>query len=1213
MSTPDDSESLLHPEALTSIEGADLAALVWNREELLRRIHLLFETKTLAGLKAIIPQPLEVENVANYQHMEQFIRRMQNEITKLCERIGEAMKRAALDRSDVPAIVTQHIGIFQAEVRQCIEGLESKMNGKAMEAIRMAETNMTGTFSFKHLEEIAMLETMETIPPDARLSTDQFLTVKERPKAQVSIAFRDTQNNEWKKAIQKREEERAAIPPFRWSWTDDELFAKNKLPQTFRFTHSLEEIESLWEETAETLRTGFKEWQQQCRTKIDPEQVFKKKSGGTFHREDALKDMEQRFMKQVPEVGAMVVKEFSPDNPIWRASLQTVQSGVISNLETHCDIHGGTDPAFISEVLSTFYAKASEAEAVQHPFVRNEYVDRASSKYQWMFQTRYISESVTPSTSILSKVTGLGRASESSTLHANLFEKMRAESGATFTGNLKHAFHLSAKSLEEELEGALTAKLPKNHAEHSRSEHIQLWKEVIAHSFDIIARFQHADLTESQLMQLRNAASFIVAWQARDAVFRVGLMDNWENDDIDCESANSALNDFYPAPPEKKNDAVTPHVTMSDVGEWLEQVRNTALQQLDIACTNAPDAGEVRLQENVSKIVMGELQKVSLTGFPHRGKDTITSGTELVALATHLMSAISRLQKNVRVQEDFYALPEELPIFLQTQIGMMVETLCEEYGWSKEKDSDIDHKEKTDAVPRKEAVDEVPAAPTITFTPHEKLLANISPFSMRWLAKKSKAIEKLAFDIFYPLTVEELCTLLQNTLNQWCDAEVLHMKQWVSDFGSGKLHIKNDDLTRPERAHGIGLKYNHWIREASTYLRIQINALIRSLVEGLTSRHDVYETVFFDGIRNEISGLVYKFDKRNRAKWLSIPTECIDDAIDTLRKQIDNLQAEALALARIPQSERPDTKKDQKKKKRGDLSQTDSRSSNQPTQNKAKNAATPKASNTTEQSSAENIENPETHDAADDLEDTAEHETISDLFAVYDIETSQMAEAIASATADHLSHIAKRVLLEHGSQLPSEELERVTEELKTIIGHAAAQVREACGQREGLSLDREQISQAILHSFDGVLGDNTTLPMGIEEGMRALVEEATETIADADADETFIEHIMEGATSGASELDETVEMLRSALETQKIQALNQTIEKLHTASTRHMGQLSSLSEALIERAQHTTTESERASALQEAERLQTFIGTLLQMYQMKDNVAAHDDHQDSSS
>ncbi len=1209
---PDHFESLLHPEALTSIDGADLSALVWNREELLRRIHLLLETKTLAGLKTIIPQPLEVESVENYQHMEQFIRRMQNEITKLCERIGEAIKRAAADRSDVPAIVSQHIGIFQAEVHQCIESLGLKMNGKAMEAIRMAGTNMTETFSFQDLEEFALLETMETIPADARLSTDQFLTVKERPKAQVSIAFRDTQNNVWKKAMQKREEEHAAIPPFRWSWTDDELFAEKKLPQTFRFTHSLEEIESLWEETAETLRAGFKEWQQQCRTRIDPEQVFKKKSGGTFHREDALKDMEQRFMRQISEVREMVLQGFSPDHPIWRVALQTVRSGLISNLETFCQIHDGTDPVFIREALDEFYTKASETDAVQHPLLKEEHIDRASSVNQWMFQTRYISESVTPSTSILSKVIGLGTMSEGGKLHTNLFAKITQEGTETCTGNLKHILKGATQLLEKELEEALTVKLPKNHAEHSRSEHIQLWKEVIAHSFDTIAKFQHADLTESQLMQLRNAASFIVAWQARDAVFRVGLMDNWENDDIDCESANSALNDFYPAPPEKKNDVVTPHVTMSDVGEWLEQVRNTALQQLDIACTNAPDAGEVCLQENVLKIVMGELQKVSLTGFPHRGKDTITSGTELVALATHLMSVVSRLQKNVRVENDSYALPEQLGVFLQTQIGMMAETLCEQYGWSEETDKNAEKTEKkTDAIPEVEKNEAVPTPSTIKFTPHEKLLANISPFSMRWLAKKSSTIEKLAFDIFHPLSIAELCTLFRAAIDRWNEAEILRMEQWVEDIREKR---KSDEFVEPQRAHGVGLKFNQWLKFVIPHVRWSMEGLMQRVIEELGGKEVFAQKFFADILRKCVGDFVREKDPLSSDRWLKIPYSCMEAAIRNLEKQIDVMQTEALALARIPQTERPDEKKKQQKQSGNATDKHETVLSTQPSRQEITKNSMPNTGNQNEQDSNTEEEDHESDSTIADGPNSAGNSAIADLLAVYDIETLKMPEAISLAAADHLGRIGTRVLMEHGSQLPSEELERVTEELKKRIGHAAAQVREACGQREGLSLDREAMSQAILRSFDTVLRDKTTLPMMIEEGMRALVEEAMETIADAaDADETFIEHIMEGATSGASELDETVEMLRSALETQKNQALNQTIEKLHTASTRHMGQLSSLSEALIERARRTTTEPERASALQEAERLQTFIRTLLQMYQIESNTTAHDDHQDSSS
>lgn len=1184
------------------VESGDLATLVWKKDELLRRMKLLLETKTLAGLTAALPNRIETHNAEDYERMEQFIRRIQIEISKICERIAAALNHSAPDRSDVPSMVNQNIGIFQAEVRKYINDLGVKSNGKTMEAIRSAEGEMTGALSFQDLEETTLLMTLEKILPNARLSADQFMVVQEKPKPQVSISFHDSQSNLWTAALQKKEQEAAAIPKFRWSWTDDELFAKKKLPQAMEYTHSYQEIEEIWNETAETLIGGFKEWKQQCRTQIAPSQVFTKKSGGSLRREEALQKLETAFTEHLfSEVQRVILDGLSPNKPLWINTIKKTLPSIIENLESYCHIQDGPAPVFIAQGLSDFFQKATQASPRKHAFVQEEYIESEIVESLWLFHRRSISRTTTPRASVMRKLIGSGALGEHGKFQSKLSEKVLEENEQRLKGNTKHSVRTAIVSLEKEIEESLERILPEEHQEHSRLEYVQLWKEATAACLEVISKFQCRELSESMLMQIRNAASFLIAWESKDTLYRIGLMDEWENDATYREAAERELKDFYPTPPAQEKIGI-PTMTITEIGEWLAQVRETALQQLSITCNNIPDADATSLKEKISQTIKSELLQVSLTKFMHPGKTTIiTDKNDVVDLATHCMSAVSRLPKSIRVEQDSYELPEELGTFLQTQIGMMVDTLCQKYGWSKEGQRETESPLKTKDEART-APTEVVSEPTVTFTWHEKLLANISPFSMRWLAKKSKTVEQLAFDVFHPLSIAELCTLFENTLNQWRDAELLRMEQWVKDLENGRITL---ELFPPAKAHGIDLKFKRWLKEAGPYLRMHVNKLIQDLVQGLAHRADVPETTFFDGIRNEINTLVYAFDKRKRDKWLSIPTDCLRDAIGTLEKQIDVLKTEALALARIPQSERPDTKKDQKKKRRNGLSRAEATSNNQPTQNQTDHAVIPQTSNEAEKSLSENEENPGTHDAVDD-ESTEEHETIADLFAVYDIEMPRIGEALSHATADHLSRIATHVLMEHGSQLPSEELERVTEELRTRIGKATARIHETCKQHEGQSFDRDHYSQAIIEAFNGVLESDRTLPENIEESMRVLVEEAEEKIADSDNDETFIEQIMEGATNGATELEEAAGMLRSALETQNLQVYNQEIERLDASNATSIQHLSVLSKALIERAQQATTEPERASAFQEAERLQTFIQTLVSMYLTQEIQAASD-------
>ncbi len=644
----------------------ELQALVWNKEGLAIQAGFVVETRVLTALHSVLPNPAEVSR-EQYEQFERLIRHVRSAIDTLKEGVISAFKeKGEKTEGKIMSHVKENLLAAQASIRDYAIALLVKKNGNTLEAVRVVANAMTETFEPKNLTEDALLAVMMNYN-DKKLDVEDFVRTKEQQEPQIRITFNNLPTeNIAAKIIQEAQNAVKEIPEFRWSWTDDELFAEKKLPQVVRCIHTYQELEKMWEEAGQELLRGMKEWKEQCKDY----EMLAIRSGRLIDIDEVLSHRETTFALGLPERGKSI-KEFF-EKPYWEIDSEYLEKDLRDNLASFCTIQNGPAPLFIGDALRKFFEMAKTTVQVAYPFFISE--GNVNKEMKCYVPLKRVDVYVSPKDIFIERMTRINDFDSSEKLETNVINLMWKKHSDKIKSNLKSLIGEAARLLQRNIEKDLTATLPDQITSRSHLEYVQNCKTALAQALATISAFSYSDLPTFLLMELKNAASFFVTRCVRVTALSSSLGREWTMKH-DAQMLENELVNFYPLEsPQGDEESLLCTKIKEDrcIPRWWEQVIAAAQERLriDIAGREDEDAIQNRIS---SKIFEGsKIQKLTDIDF--------TSPTDLKTFETGLHAAVQCIPSEVGVGSKKHPIPPGIKEFFIGHISMMINELKTAFG-----------------------------------------------------------------------------------------------------------------------------------------------------------------------------------------------------------------------------------------------------------------------------------------------------------------------------------------------------------------------------------------------------------------------------------------------------------------------------------------------------------------------------------------------------
>ncbi|MDO8469097.1 MAG: hypothetical protein Q7S29_05055 [Candidatus Peribacter sp.] len=535
-----------NPDPTSALQSSELQTLLWDQEELVKRVGLVMEARMLRALTTRYSSSQEVPE-SQYRRFEQFVFRIQTTVSQLREDVRDIFRSPAMqDIALLAQEIQQKIRTAQTLIRDHVAVSMSKGNGPSLNAMQVAADTLEQPITLDDLEEGKVLEALE-LPVPATLTAEQFFRVEKKPEPTVSTAFDGSDPpNMWETTVaaEAQTERFKETMAFRWSWTDGELFAHRKLPPHYRCRYLPEEI---WLEAEKAFTEGFKQWKQQCLEMLPSSERFMGETNGKYlSRTETLKLIERRFLGEMPSYRKLLADNLA-EGVLWKSTITMMETEVPKNLCTFCQIEGGPEPSFISDVLGQYFSKLQEGTPMAFPLVQPSLVsdDPNCVAYIVKVPDRLTINRDTPA-KIVAKEWGISKTKSLQTaIVETIGEKYQTDQ---HRGNILHSTWEVSQLLQHAIERALEA-IPWIPACDSQFGFIAFCKDILKCALEEIARFQSSEISSGLLAEIKNASSFEVSRRVREFSLVYPLCFSWSQDERYLEG----LRDFYPTPPETES------------------------------------------------------------------------------------------------------------------------------------------------------------------------------------------------------------------------------------------------------------------------------------------------------------------------------------------------------------------------------------------------------------------------------------------------------------------------------------------------------------------------------------------------------------------------------------------------------------------------------------------------------------------------------------
>jgi hypothetical protein len=533
------------PDLRSLEQNQELQSLVWDKEESIGRIQMLLEARALAALQKLIPTKLEV---SEKQHLRfsQFIKRFRAAIADVGKNIEITHKRPDKEIHTIALSIHENIRTLQADVREFFEHTLNKDNGHTLEAIQVAVDAITQPIKLEQLQDDPLYETIDLVSGGAKFEAEQFFTIQKKPEPETVI---DKKNSiptatiapQVQSPIAKeqgnKENTGDVIPEFRWSWTDEELFGKEKLAECIRLPFSPEEVMEFWEETQNLLLKEFEDWRQEyldkCGDKIMAE-------GSVISTIKLLDEIESEFKKAFPKVKEGI-STFFKQSSFYVGSSENVAEAAAPILKKRIFFiaTGAPQPTFIDRLIYDFFLKMCNGERLEYPVVDPSLVTSERKRYYRLKAFKADESHLTKG-----EIVDICCYQE---LPDDILNSTLTDMADSLKGNSAHSLRVGTKFLQKAVREGLEKTMPNKILLNTEIDCIDLCKNMLNCALDAVHAFTYKDLPFDLLMKLKNNASFMLSRNVREKALTLPVGITWPKANSEDEIKH-ALSNFYPQP-----------------------------------------------------------------------------------------------------------------------------------------------------------------------------------------------------------------------------------------------------------------------------------------------------------------------------------------------------------------------------------------------------------------------------------------------------------------------------------------------------------------------------------------------------------------------------------------------------------------------------------------------------------------------------------------
>ncbi len=572
---------------------------------------------------------------------------------------------------------SEYVGIFKKEIHialQIIQDFETNeispeileicKNALSFQISRNCKQSVLTTVYFLELEidEKFQESLLNLFPQDGEIIQKPSTKQEEVITAEKSF---------WAITAEEAIERSKKIPNFKYQWTNEELFSKNKLPAVFLLSHSYNEINVLWEQTEVDLWKGFYDWKKECLNLQKGGRIMTDK-GDIMNLEQGFILLESEFKRALSEYQEMVSTLFS--GGFW-GTLKEEESSITKNLEILCDIDHHPKPKFLANIIEKFFQVAKQSNPQQYLTLSQDLVseEKIWSTYPQQAQTIGISKNL-----IIKQFIDYRDDRTVGEFRENIFKDFARIYGKKPKGEFASSLIEAISQLQKNIENALEELLPETSLCNNQFEYILLWKKILKEILIVISKFENKNLSDQNLAELKNFCSFSFSENATESVLRISLKYFLHEEDI--FRVQSELRNFFPENIDTISSLETSKFTFENFQNWLSGVKINLVNNLKIESNN-PDLNFYLKLKHAFERQLGEI-KIEKKEIGTNGE--IKTMDELAQLSANLRLKIEEVPNTIIIDGFEYQLPAECKGLLLKEVNVMVSEICPLQKWDTE-------------------------------------------------------------------------------------------------------------------------------------------------------------------------------------------------------------------------------------------------------------------------------------------------------------------------------------------------------------------------------------------------------------------------------------------------------------------------------------------------------------------------------------------------
>ncbi|MBI5794059.1 hypothetical protein HZA87_03160 [Candidatus Uhrbacteria bacterium] len=685
-------------EAAISLANLDTEVsdlLQGNTEGLIGRVKDFWDARLLSVLHSLLPSPQE-SSQQEFDLFGKFLVR-----ARVLDDIDKHVSTVVRGRSQQPedfakAVVTA-ISAIQGNIRRFVERSVTDETSKIAQLIRaVADVLCQPMNNLGVLESGKILEALEGISQGVRLEATAFLAVRKEAKPSVSLTFTERDvGNLWKKSEKSIKPLTKEIVPIRLEWTDEALFADQKLMQLCKLTKPQDEITMRWQLFVPAIMAGL----QAIRGKILSVDNKALKDGWPQH--------ESNLLETISDLGSHIGRRFffgpliNKFIGLWHHTFSELAK-----------VTGIPEPTDIYTAFDSFLRECLEHEIIEHPFVSPSCVSTTEKIY---FGGEMDNQTTDESYAMVHIMRFPEPLEESILNHVEQKLWKGVSPSKRHLRKVKNAIGLLCGKIKNQIKD-----------EHWRpgSEMARQWKKILEKVLYTINEFTCEDIDAPTLMEIKNNAGFHVIKNVR----RTTLQEPYINALPDPASYLEELRNFYPLiiPDLEKENG---HLFEDRMIQWYISLKADLKKSLCVRGENVPTHRQAQLETDVHNAV-ASLNGIEKMIHSIRG-NALSSTAKCKGFIASLRDKTNALPSTLTVAGIAIAIPNDIRQFVLAQLEMIVQWIEEEM-----KDVEVDekgaNKESESEEDEKAEEEEKECEPGFYELGHSDLFPIVKGYVSRW-------------------------------------------------------------------------------------------------------------------------------------------------------------------------------------------------------------------------------------------------------------------------------------------------------------------------------------------------------------------------------------------------------------------------------------------------------------------------------------------------